>query len=175
MRKITVHTAAYNRGYILGKAYESLLAQTCKEFEWIITDDGSTDRTEEIVRDWQARDNGFEIFYQKMDHAGLPRALNSGVAYAHTEWFMRLDSDDWIKPETIASVQKWLDEIHGDQSFVGIGFMRCHSDGTNMKDQNPIIDPDKGYIDATNIERKVYHLDMDISVLAYRDFRSRTA
>ena len=46
--KLTIHTATYNRAYILPKAYESLCAQTCKDFEWIITDDGSTDgRSEE--------------------------------------------------------------------------------------------------------------------------------
>jgi len=38
MPKLTIHTASYNRAYILGKAYESLKAQTCKDFEWIISD-----------------------------------------------------------------------------------------------------------------------------------------
>ena len=49
MPKLTIHTATYNRAYILGKAYDSLRKQTNKDFEWIITDDGSEDHTEELV------------------------------------------------------------------------------------------------------------------------------
>ena len=76
MAQITIHTASYNRAYILGKAYESLKAQTCKDFEWIISDDGSSDNTEELVKSWQQENNGFEIIYSKLPHVGFPRALN---------------------------------------------------------------------------------------------------
>lgn len=65
MAILTIHTATYNRGYILGQAYESLRSQTNKDFEWIITDDGSTDNTEELVRSWMNEDNGFPIIYNK--------------------------------------------------------------------------------------------------------------
>ena len=80
--KLTIHTATYNRAYILPQAYESLKAQTCKDFEWIITDDGSTDGTDALVRSWQMEDNGFPIIYNPMPHVGLPRAINSGVEKA---------------------------------------------------------------------------------------------
>ena len=104
MARITIHTATYNRGYILGKAYESLKNQTCKDFEWIITDDGSTDNTSELVARWMTEDNGFEIIYNPLSHVGIPRALNSGVSKARTDWFMMLDSDDSILPETVEKV-----------------------------------------------------------------------
>lgn len=52
MCKITIHTATYNRAYILPIAYESLKKQTCKDFEWIITDDGSNDNTSDLVLKW---------------------------------------------------------------------------------------------------------------------------
>ena len=61
------------------KAYLSMCAQTVKDFEWLISDDGSTDNTEELVRSWLEKDNGFPIHYQKLDHVHIPRALNSGV------------------------------------------------------------------------------------------------
>lgn len=66
--RITIHTATYNRAGSLRKVYESLLAQSCKAFEWIISDDGSTDETETLVKDWQSRDNGFRIVYSKLPH-----------------------------------------------------------------------------------------------------------
>ena len=52
MAKLTVHTATYNRAYILGKAYESLKNQTCKDFEWIIIDGGSTDGSKELIEQY---------------------------------------------------------------------------------------------------------------------------
>ena len=77
--KLTIHTATYNRAYILPQAYESLKAQTCKDFEWIITDDGSTDGTDELIRSWQMEDNGFPMtgwspMQWRRYWGGLPRS-----------------------------------------------------------------------------------------------------
>lgn len=160
--KLTIHTATYNRAYILPRAYDSLCAQTCKDFEWIITDDGSTDETCALVRSWQAQDNGFSIVYNPMPHVGLPRALNSGVEKAAGDWFMRLDSDDHLVPQTVERVLEWIAEIEDRPEFVGVGFARCQPDGRFMKDQTPLIDPAIGYLDASNIERETYNLDMDM-------------
>ena len=160
MAKLTIHTATYNRAYILGKAFESLMAQTCHDFEWIITDDGSTDNTEELVREWQ-KTAVFPLVYNKLEHVGIPRALNYGVSQSSTDWFMMLDSDDYILPETVEKVLGWLEEIQSDQSFAGIGFARCFPDGRFMKDQTPIIG-ENGYTDCTHIERKKYCLNMDM-------------
>lgn len=162
MAKITIHTATYNRAYILGKAYNSLKNQTCKDFEWIITDDGSTDNTEKMVKEWIARENEFHIQYNKLPHVGIPRALNSGISLAQSDWFMRLDSDDTILPNTVELVIEWLKEIEDDERFAGIGFARCFPNGKYMKNQEPLIDKEKGYVDATHLERKKYHLDMDM-------------
>ena len=160
--KLTIHTATYNRAYILPKAYESLCAQTCKDFEWIITDDGSTDDTDALVRSWLEKDNGFSIVYNPLNHVGLPRAINSGVEKASGEWFMRLDSDDTLVPQAVEKVLGWIAEIEDDEHFVGVGFAKFQPDGSFMKPQMPLIDPAVGYVDATNIERGKYHLDMDM-------------
>ena len=162
MPKLTIHTATYNRAYILPQAYESLKNQTCKDFEWIITDDGSTDETEQLVLEWKHKNNGFTIVYNKLPHVGIPRALNSGVNLATSEWFMMLDSDDWIKSETVERILDWLLEIENDETYVGIGFARCFPDGNYMKKQTPLIAQDPGYVDASNIERARYNLDMDM-------------
>ena len=52
MKKVTIFTPTYNRGYILHNLYQSLQRQTSKEFEWLIIDDGSIDDTESIVQGW---------------------------------------------------------------------------------------------------------------------------
>lgn len=163
MKKLTIHTATYNRAYILGQAYTSLKAQTCKDFEWIITDDGSTDTTEQLVRQWISETTDFEIRYNKLPHVGIPRALNSGVALAETPWFMMLDSDDYILPQTVEQVLDWLVEIKNNNTFCGIGYAKSFPDGSFMKNQVPLVDPVTGYVDATNADRKKYHLDMDMA------------
>ena len=60
-RTLTIHTATYNRAHILEKAYHSLQKQTCFDFEWLITDDGSTDGTDELVKKWLMENNSFNI------------------------------------------------------------------------------------------------------------------
>ena len=50
---ITIFTPTYNRAYILPKLYESLCAQTDKNFEWLVVDDGSTDETYDLLKKWQ--------------------------------------------------------------------------------------------------------------------------
>ena len=167
MKKLSIHTATYNRAYILSNAYESLKKQTVKDFEWLITDDGSTDGTEALVNGWMSKDNGFDIIYNKLDHVGIPRALNSGVNKVNTEWFMLLDSDDYLFENAVECVLNWLEEIKDDMSFAGVGFARCFPDGKFMKNQIPKIDPYIGYVDATNVERQKYNLDMDMCE-AYR-------
>lgn len=162
MVKLTIHTATYNRAYILEKAYNSLKNQTVKDFEWIITDDGSTDSTQELVKKWTKENSGFPIIYNRLTHVGIPRALNFGVNKASSEWFMMLDSDDYILPNTVELALKWLDEIKNEPNMAGIGFARCFPNGRFMKNQKPIIDNSVGYVDATHIERKKYNLDMDM-------------
>lgn len=160
MASLTIHTATYNRAYILGNAYKSLCSQTCKDFEWIITDDGSSDNTEELVKEW-VNEADFPIIYNKMNHVGIPRALNSGISKASTPWFMMLDSDDYLKPEAVEKVLQWLDEVKDNPHFAGVGFARCFPDGRFMKNQTPIMG-ENGYTDCTHIERKKFNLNMDM-------------
>lgn len=161
MIRITIHTATYNRAGTLPRVYESLLAQTCKDFEWIISDDGSEDETERLVIGWQSRTNGFKIVYSKLPHVGFPRALNDGVRLAAAPWFLMLDSDDYLLPETIQTLIPWIEEINNLEKMAGIGVTRCHADGSFMKAQIPLIDPETGFVDASNSDRAKFRLDMD--------------
>ena len=68
--KITVFTPTYNRAYIIHNLYESLKRQTCKNFEWLIVDDGSTDNTEELIKSWKKEYNKFAIRYYKQSNGG---------------------------------------------------------------------------------------------------------
>lgn len=109
-KPITVFTPSYNRAYILGKCYESLKKQTCKEFVWLIVDDGSTDATKELVADWMQQDNGFEIRYAYKENGGLHTGYNKALELMDTELSVCIDSDDSMPPDGIERILKlWND------------------------------------------------------------------
>ena len=73
MAFLTVFTPAYNRAHTLPRTYESLCQQDCKDFIWLIVDDGSTDETADLVKGWQKKktDLKFNIFIKKMEECIL--------------------------------------------------------------------------------------------------------
>ena len=104
MEKIlTIFTPTYNRGYIIGKLYDSLLSQTNKNFKWLIVDDGSSDNTEELVKSWIDEDK-IEIKYIKQDNQGKHIAHNTGVENCDTELFFCVDSDDYLLDNAIEDI-----------------------------------------------------------------------
>ena len=83
---VTVFTPTYNRAYILPVLYESLKKQSCKDFEWLVVDDGSTDNTYNLFVNWQS-ENIVPIRYFKQPNGGKHRAINYGIKEAKGELF----------------------------------------------------------------------------------------
>lgn len=103
-KMITVFTPTYNRAYILSKCYESLNAQTCKDFEWLIIDDGSTDDTKVLVAGWQSNENGYPIRYIHKENGGLHTGYNTAIANMDTELSVCIDSDDSMPEDAIERI-----------------------------------------------------------------------
>lgn len=103
--KFTIFTPTYNRAYVLNNLYQSLCKQTCKDFEWIIVDDGSTDNTAELCASFTHEE--FSVKYIKVPNQGKHVAINTGAKIARGKWFFIVDSDDWL-PED--SISKFLEE-----------------------------------------------------------------
>ncbi len=95
--RFTVFTPAFNPGPLIQRTYESLRAQTFREFEWLVVDDGSTDNTRQSIQTWQTA-APFEIRYYFQPHQGKHRAHNLAVREAAGELFTVLDADDTIVP-----------------------------------------------------------------------------
>jgi glycosyltransferase involved in cell wall biosynthesis len=91
--RFTVFTPTFNRAETLYRPYESLRAQTISNFEWLIVDDGSTDRTAGLVREWQGTAK-FPIRYFQQANRGKHVAFNRAVREANGELLVQLDSDD---------------------------------------------------------------------------------
>lgn len=119
MCRITVFTPTYNRAYCLHKCYESLKRQTCKDFEWLIIDDGSIDNTEELVNDWIQNTPEFSIRYIKKENGGLHTAYNEAIANITTELCVCVDSDDFMPDYAIQRSLSFWDE-YGSGKYAGI-------------------------------------------------------
>ena len=91
--RFTVFTPTYQRAHTLHRVYNSLSIQTFRNFEWIIVDDGSTDKTVNIVSNWQ-KENKFSILYKRQKNQGKHVAVNVGVKLSRGELFLIADSDD---------------------------------------------------------------------------------
>jgi glycosyltransferase involved in cell wall biosynthesis len=121
----TVFTPTYNRACTLIRVWDSLCAQTFRDFEWLIVDDGSTDGTEQLVASW-ASIASFPIRYMKQPNAGKHIAMNRAVREAAGELFLTADSDDAFDAdalETFASV--WL-SVSDRDLFAGVT-ARCRT------------------------------------------------
>lgn len=117
--KLTIFTPAYNRAHTLPRTYYSLKEQECKEFIWLIVDDGSADNTRELVEQWQKEDNGFEIQYIFKDNGGMHTAHNTAYDNIHTELNTCIDSDDMLAKNAVRLIlDKW--EKVKDKGYAGI-------------------------------------------------------
>lgn len=119
MIRLTVFTPAYNRAHTLPRTYESLCNQKCKDFCWLIIDDGSTDDTEQLVKGWMERDNGFEIQYIYKENGGMHTAHNMAYENITTELNVCVDSDDCMAEDGVAKILKKWDEVK-DSGYAGI-------------------------------------------------------
>jgi len=118
----TVFTPAYNPGELIARTYRSLCAQTLRDFEWLVVDDGSSDGTRERVRNWQA-EAAFPIRYFFQENGGKHRAHNRAVREASGDLFAVLDSDDAIMPRALERLLfHWLSIPPAERGrFSGVG------------------------------------------------------
>jgi glycosyltransferase involved in cell wall biosynthesis len=96
----TVVMPAYNTARYIRQAIESALAQTVRDFELIVVDDGSTDGTAEIVEEFAQRDARVRLIRQP--NQGIGAARNTAMAHGSGCWFALLDSDDLWFPTYLA-------------------------------------------------------------------------
>ena len=89
---ISIIIPAYNAADYLAQTIESVLNQTYSDFELILIDDGSTDRTREIIKDYQCEDARIKYFYK--ENGGVSKAQISGLQKATGDFVSFLDSDD---------------------------------------------------------------------------------
>lgn len=100
---LTIFTPTYNRSYTLPVLYESLVTQSCLDFEWLIIDDGSTDDTKRLIDSWILQ-NKIKITYFYKVNEGMHSAHNKAFELITTDFNMCIDSDDFVAKDAIEKI-----------------------------------------------------------------------
>ncbi len=101
---VSVIIPTYNCAHFLIEAMDSVLGQNYRPIELIVVDDGSTDKTREVVEGWKQkrpRNNAFELRYFYQENKGGPAARNLGLVESQGEYIQFLDADDVLSPSKL--------------------------------------------------------------------------
>lgn len=115
--KVTVVMSVYNGESHVSKAVESIIGQTLTDWEFLIVDDASTDRTATILRDYASNDNRIKIL-TNAGNAGLTKSLNIAIGQAGAEFLARQDADDVSAPSRLERQLNYMEQ-HPEVAVVG--------------------------------------------------------
>ena len=128
LHRLTIFTPTYNRAHTIERTYHSLCRQSCKEFDWLIIDDGSTDNTASIVKAWVA-ENKIPIRYVYKENGGLYTGYNVAYSLIESELCVCVDSDDYMPDDAVEKIYKcWIER--GGEQYAGLIGLDFHLDGT---------------------------------------------
>jgi glycosyltransferase involved in cell wall biosynthesis len=120
----------YNTEKYLRHCLDSVLAQTFKDFEVILVDDGSTDGTGQICDEYAAKDNRFQVIHKK--NGGVATARQAGTDIASGNYIIHADPDDWIEPEMLNHMLMKANENDADVTI-------CDFYSTNIREKDTLI------------------------------------
>ena len=104
--KISVVIPVHNGAAYLREALESIITQTFQDFELLIMDDGSTDSTSKIIKDFAEKDHRIKIFHQQ--NSGVVKSLNTLIAHSKTSFIARMDADDIAYPKRLKAQYEYM-------------------------------------------------------------------
>ncbi len=135
---VTVLMPVYNGENTIRDAIESILRQTYREFEFLIIDDGSTDKSVEIVRSY--RDSRIRLVSSEQN-SGIAASLNHGVNLATGKYLARMDCDDLSLPERLNNQVEYMEQ-HPETGVLGTGVYTMKHKRPAKKRSWPESDPE---------------------------------
>jgi len=114
---VTILMPVYNGQKYLKEVMKSIVNQTFRNFEFLIINDGSIDKTEKILEQYKEKDVRIKVLNRKQN-IGLTKSLNEGLKIARGEYIARIDVDDISEPGRFEKQVKYLDK-HPEVSFIG--------------------------------------------------------
>lgn len=131
--KFSILTATYNRAKCLPKLYESLIKNKSNnyEIEWLIMDDGSKDETENLIKDYIAK-NEIEIKFFKQQNQGKMTAINNLAQYVTGEIWIECDSDDYFTDGAFDKIKDLYEKNKERKDIYAFAFLKIDQNGNNM-------------------------------------------
>lgn len=158
--KISVVIPIFNVEDFLGPCLDSVLNQTLKDFEVICVNDGSTDGSLDILKEYLSKDDRIRIINK--DNAGYGHTMNIGLDMASGKYFVIVESDDYILPTMFETLYNAAEE--NDLDFVKSDFYRFYGDKGNMVTDYQTLDPTGKYYNkvfSTSEDHNTYKLLMN--------------
>lgn len=129
-KKVSVVMSCYNARGTLDRAIQSILAQTYRDFDFIIIDDGSTDDSLDLLKSWSAKDERIKLITNK-NNLGLSASLNKGIKAAQGVYIARMDADDWAFEQRLATQVDFLDQ-HSQVDILGTAVIHVSEEGETI-------------------------------------------
>ncbi|MCK5607342.1 glycosyltransferase [Candidatus Pacearchaeota archaeon] len=125
MPKVSVIIPTYNRSHVIYRSIQSVLNQTYQDFEIIVVDDGSTDNTEDVIRNF----NDSRIIYiRHNDNKGVAAARNTGIKASKSEYIAFQDSDDeWFSEKLNKQIEAF--EMNPEIGIIYTDMLRINKEG----------------------------------------------
>ena len=124
--RLSVIIPAYNCADTVGETIDSILAQDISFMEVIVVNDGSTDRTGDVLREYAQKEKRVRIFTTQ--NKGPAHARNYGIAAAQGEYIAFADSDDLLRPGMYAALLSLAEENRLDVAACGYTMLLCELD-----------------------------------------------
>ena len=134
MTKVSIIVPIYNQENYLRECIESLINQTYTDIEILLIDDGSTDNSLKICKEYQKKDKRIKVITK--ENGGLSSTRNVGLDHVTGDFIMFCDSDDFFAPNTVEKMEKTITKYNDDYS-VG-NYINCDDDSTLWK--KPVFD-----------------------------------
>ncbi len=161
---ISIVVPVYNTEKYLDQCLESLSAQTEKNIEVIVVDDGSTDRSAEICDEWAAKDSRIRVIHQK--NGGVVAACRTGFDTATGLYFTKVDSDDWVEKDFCKTLGNLA--VDNDLDMIISGYIsERNSKAINTKFKKNCVDTGYNLV----VEHGCVHTSADICYTCRMAFR----
>lgn len=152
--KISVIMPVYGVEKFVGKAIESILSQTLTEFEFLIVDDGTKDRSGIICDEYAAKDSRITVIHK--ENGGAPSARNAAIPLAKGKYMYFMDSDDWAESTMLEDMYNLAEQNNAQYVVTGYYIDTYYSDTEYVSQEQ--FQPDEVFSSQQDFRKNAYRL-----------------
>ena len=154
---ISIVVPVYNVEKYLEKCLSSIVSQSFEDYELLLVDDGSPDRSGAIIDEWAKKDKRIRVIHKQ--NGGISDARNAGIEQAKGDYLCFIDSDDWIAPDMIETLYDLA--IKSGADLVCCNFMQVNEQGEQLRKpatvKPGVYTQDEFWTQRFNSEVKIYY------------------